>query len=106
MIVYEYDSNHINGKSIKSCNAAYLTRTYKKVHKMFTLRGLQPQLHILDNEFSNIFKNFMKKVDEKFQFVPPHLHRQNAAEMAIQRFKNHFISGLSSVKKDPPMYLW
>ena len=44
----------------------------------------------------------MTKVDEHFQFVPPHLHRQNAAERAIQTFKNYFIYGISSVNKYPP----
>ena len=74
MIVYEYDSNHIHGEPIKYQNAVYLTRANEKLHKMFTSRGLQPQLHILDNECSNIFKKFMTKVNEKSQFVPPHLH--------------------------------
>ena len=105
MIVYEYNSNHIHGEPIKSRNAADLARAYEKVHKMFTPRGMNPQLHILDNECSNIFNNFMTKVDEKFQFVPPHLHKRNAAERSIQKFKNHFISGISRVKKYPPMHL-
>ena len=36
----------------------------KKVNKMFTPRGLYPQLHILDNECSSLFKYFMIKIDE------------------------------------------
>ena len=63
MIVYEFDSNHIHGEPIKSLSVEDLTRAYEKVHKMFTSRGLQPQLHILDNECSNLFKHFMKKLD-------------------------------------------
>ena len=106
MIVYEYDSNHIHGEPIKYQNAVYLTRANEKLHKMFTSRGLQPQLHILDNECSNLFKNFMTKVDEKFQFVPPHLHQLNAAKRQIQTSNNHFIAGISSVNKDFPMHLW
>ena len=105
MILYEYNSNHIHGESIKSNNAVDLTRAYKKLHKMFTSRGLQPQLNILDNEFSSLFKHFMTKVDEKFQFLPPHLHRQNAAERVICTFKNHLIAGISSIKKYFPMHL-
>jgi hypothetical protein len=38
--------------------------------------------------------------------APPHLHRQNAAERAIQTFKNHFVAGLCSVDKQFPMNLW
>ena len=48
-IVYEYDFKNIHGEPIKSRNAADLTRALKKLHKMFTSRGLQPPLHILDN---------------------------------------------------------
>ena len=48
----------------------------------------------------------MLSVDEKYQLVPPHIHRRNAAERAIQTFKNHFIAGLSSVHKLFPMHLW
>ena len=47
----------------------------------------------------------MKQIDEKFQFVPPHLHQRNAAERAIQKFKNQFFSGISSVKKDSHIHL-
>jgi hypothetical protein len=38
--------------------------------------------------------------------VPPHLHRQNAAEQSIQTFKNHFVAGLCSVDTQFPLHLW
>ena len=38
--------------------------------------------------------------------VPPHLHQRNAAERAIQTFKNHFIAGMVSTHKDFPPHLW
>jgi len=41
-----------------------------------------------------------------FQLVPLHLHCWNAAEQAIQTFKNHFIARLCSVDKDFPISLW
>jgi hypothetical protein len=34
------------------------------------------------------------------------VHRRNAAERAIQTFKNHFIAGLCSTDKDFPLHLW
>ena len=41
------------------------------------------------------------------QSVKPHNHGVNAAERAIQTFKNHFISGLSiGDKKFPTIILW
>ena len=45
-------------------------------------------------------------MNEKFQLVPPHIHRRNSAERAIRTFKEHFISGLSSTHKDLPLHLW
>ena len=106
MIIYEYDYNHIHEEPIKYRTAAYLTKENKKFHKMFTSRGLQPKMHILDHECSNMFNNFMIKVDKKFQFVPTNLHRRNAAEREIQTFKNKLISGISSFKKYSTMHLW
>jgi hypothetical protein len=40
------------------------------------------------------------------QLVPHHLHHQNAAERAIQTFKNHFVAELCSVDKQFPMHIW
>ena len=60
VIIYEYNSNHIYGDPIKYCNAEDLIQSCKKVLSMFMSRGLQPKLHILDNEFSNMFKNYDK----------------------------------------------
>ena len=48
----------------------------------------------------------MIEKDELFQIVPPHLHRRNSAERAIQTFKNNFIAGLASVNKKSPIHLW
>jgi hypothetical protein len=42
----------------------------------------------------------------KIQLVEPHNHQANAAERAIQTFKNHFIAGLSTVDKAFPLQLW
>jgi hypothetical protein len=38
--------------------------------------------------------------------VPPHCHRRNAAERAICTFKEHFVSGISSVDPTFPFHLW
>jgi hypothetical protein len=38
--------------------------------------------------------------------VEPDNHRVNAAERAIQTFKNHFIAGLATVDKNFPLQLW
>ena len=76
------------------------------MRKLLCSRGLTQRTHVLDKEFSKVLKEYMEKENETFQLVPPHLHRRNAAERAIQTFKNHFIEGMVSTHKDFPLHLW
>ena len=48
----------------------------------------------------------MQKQKTSFQLVPPHTHRANAAERAIQTFKAHFTAGLASVDPEFPVAEW
>ena len=41
-----------------------------------------------------------------FQLVPPHVHRQNAAERAIRTFKNHFLAILATADPQLPASEW
>ena len=56
--------------------------------------GMKPTLHILDHEISQEYKDAIGTNGMKYQLVPPHDHRRNIAEKAIQVFKDHFISVL------------
>jgi hypothetical protein len=38
--------------------------------------------------------------------VAPHVHIQNAAELVIQTFKNHFVAILCATDKQFPLHLW
>jgi hypothetical protein len=60
----------------------------------------------MDNEASTALKHFLHSKDTQFQLVPPHVHRQNAAERAIQTFKNHFVAMLCSTDTQFPIHLW
>ena len=46
------------------------------------------------------------KWNVNYQLVPPHIHRRNVAERAIQTFKAHFLSVLAGVAVDFPRNLW
>ena len=59
-----------------------------------------PKLHIMDNKASAALKAALRKHKVKYQLAPLHLHRQNAAERAIQTFKAHLIVGLCSIDPD------
>ena len=69
--------------------------------------GIQPVLHILDNETSQDLLNFLEDTKElKVQRVPPDCHRRNTAERAIRTYKNHMIAGLCTIDNMFPINLW
>ena len=38
--------------------------------------------------------------------MPPKIHRRNAAERAIQSFKNHFLAGIATCNPKFPIHEW
>ena len=105
-VLYDYDSNSIHPVPIKSRSAESILAAYKLVHAKLLKAGLRPKLHRLDNECSQLLKDFMIAEQEDYQLVPPGSHRRNSAERAIRTYKNHFISGLSSANPSFPLNLW
>ena len=69
-------------------------------------KGFKPQFNVTDNQAANSIKRYLTQQKCKWQFVKPTNHRVNAAERAIQTYKNHFISGLCSTDPNWPMQLW
>jgi hypothetical protein len=51
-------------------------------------------------------KHFLTANDVDYQLVPSHCHRHNAAERAIQTFKEHFVEELAFVDPTFPLHLW
>ena len=93
MVAYDYDSDTIHAKPMKNCSGPELLKGYTTIHNLLYEHGLAPEIHYLDNECPKVLQKCMTEKDERFQLVPPHLHRRNLAERAIQTFKNHFITG-------------
>jgi hypothetical protein len=62
-------------------------------------RGLQPELMILDNEESQLLKQYLHEQNITFQLVPSYSHIRNAGERAIRSLKYHIIFGLCSKDK-------
>jgi hypothetical protein len=79
---------------------------YQKAVTLFESRGFKPLLQRLGNEALSALQSLMNENGIEFQLAPPHCHRRNAAERAIQTFKNHFIAGLCSTNCDFPLNLW
>jgi uncharacterized protein YgfB (UPF0149 family) len=105
MIIYDYDSTAILAEPIKNQSDQDILRTYSKLHKYLTDRGLKPQLQKLGNERSAALKQFMRTANLDFQLVPPDNHRHNAAERAIGIWKDHFVAGLASLNPHFSMHL-
>jgi hypothetical protein len=105
-ILYDYDSNSIHAEPIPNRKKESIKTAYTKILRLLQRRGLHPQLHRLDNEASQLLKEFITDENIEFQLTPASLHRRNWAERAIQTFKNHFISGLCTTHPDFPLNLW
>lgn len=106
MVVYDYDSNFLFAQPFPRRTKECILKAFQTVHKRLVQAGLRPKLQRLDNECSDILKQFMSVEGIDYQLVPPAVHRRNAAERAIRTFKNHFIAGLCSVDPEFPLHLW
>ncbi len=84
MIAYDCGSNNILAEPLKSRTGLSNKNTYHKIRHLRISRGLTPQTHIFDNECSQVLQTYRQKENEGFQLVPPHVHRRNAPDQAIQ----------------------
>ena len=106
MVLFAHDINAILAEPMKNRSQEEIMRATKKLHEYLTDRGFKPEVQILDNECPEALKKYFRHNNVTYQLVPPHLHRNNSAERAIQMFKDHLIAGLSSVNPSFPMHLW
>ena len=90
MILYDYDSNAILARPFKTRQAKEVVETWEKLYKDLTKNGHNTKCFFLDNECSAEMKAALQKYYLKYQLVPPDIHRRNAAERAVRKFKNHF----------------
>jgi hypothetical protein len=106
IVCYVYDCNYVKVIPMKSRSASEWVKEYDTIHQELTVKGFKPKLQTLDNEASAALKLFFTANDVDYQLVPPRCHRRNAAERAIRTFKEHFVTGLSSVDPAFPLHLW
>jgi len=108
LVCYDYDSNAILvAEPIQTRAAANMINAFKTMlDNLLTTAGAPPKFHIMDNEASNLLKHALFKRKIKYQLVPPHIHRINMVERAIQTFKAHFIAGLCTTDPKFPAREW
>ena len=106
MVVYDYNANVIWGRAIKNRQAATITSAWKELRDMFTVVGHRPTHYVMDNKINGDLRDAIKKENMQLQLTPPNIHRRNAAERAIQTWKNHFLSGLATCHPQFPVREW
>ena len=104
--MYNYDSNATVFEPLKNCQTKEMTKAFRSCCEKLKITPTNNNLFILDNECSQDIKNIIKIYDSKFQLVPPHQHRQNAAEKAIKPVKNHLLSGIATCHQQFPITKW
>ena len=106
MVLIKIDSNAILVEAMKNCTTGEMIHAYQVLVERLCSAGINPTMHILDNECPAKFKERIKSNNMKYQLVPPHDHRRNITEKAIQVVKAHFISILCGADKSFPLHLW
>ena len=59
LILFDIDINSMFAKTIPNCNKHYIKYAYANILEIHKNRGLKHQLHTLDNEASDILKEFI-----------------------------------------------
>ena len=98
-IMYIYDANAIMSVALPDRRGSSIRNAWLTIYQKLQFNVYAPKLHILDNQCSTDIKDAFKRHNVEFQRIPPHQHRRNAAERAIQTWKAHFIAGLSTWDK-------
>ena len=106
MVAHHCDTNAILVRPMPSRSQQHLQSAFKSIYETLCNAGHEPTEIRLDNEAPTSLRKYFTKQKMTYQLVPPHNHRRNYAEKAINTFKNHFIAGLSSLHKNFPMDLW
>ena len=61
---------------------------------------------MVDNQATKYIKQFLTKKECNLQVVQPHNHHINAADRAIQTFKDAFIAALATTDNEFLLQLW
>ena len=92
MVLYNTTSNAILVEPLRNKTIGEMFATYETLVERLKEGGLEPKMHILDNEILQEYKEAIEEHGMKFQLVPSNNHRRNIAKKAIRVFKDHFIS--------------
>jgi hypothetical protein len=105
-VMYHYKTNAILVKTIKNLDNHSIYEAYKQLFETLEAKGYKPKMNVIDNQAMKYIKKFLTTKDCDLQVVEPHNHRVDAAERAIQMFKDAFIAALAMTDSEFPLQLW
>jgi len=105
-VMYHYETNAILVKAIANVDDRSIFAAYKEIFETLEAKGYKPKMNVMDNQATKYIKKFLTEKECDLQLVEPHNHRVNAAERAIQMFKNAFIAALATTDRDFLLQLW
>ncbi len=106
MVLCENTSNAILVQGMKTRTLGEMVLAYMILIARLKVAGIEPKIHLLDNECSQEYKDKISGNGIKYQLVPHNNHRRNIVEKAIQTFNDHFVTALCGTDKKFPMQLW
>ena len=106
VVTYDYGNNFIEAREVSDLKDETIVDAVQQIFDKMEEHGHEPKLNVMDNQAARPLKAYLKTKQCKWQFVDPHNHRVNAAERAIQMFKNHIISGFCCTDSEWPLQLW
>jgi hypothetical protein len=104
-VMYHYKTNSILATPIANMDDKCIFKAFKTNFEMLEEKGYKPKVNVMDNQATKYIKQFVTKKECKLQLVEPH-NRVNAAERAIQTFKDAFIAALATKDIDFSLQLW
>ena len=105
-VMYHYETNAILVKAIANVDDRSIFEAYKEIFETLEAKGYKPKMNVMDNQATKYIKKFLTEKECGLQLVEPHNHRVNAAERAIQTFKDAFIAALATTDREFPLQLW
>jgi hypothetical protein len=106
LFVYQYETNAILALPIANLEGNIIFEKKKKKIEFLESKGHKIRLNVMDNQASCQIRQFLTKNKCNLLLVEPHNHHVNAAEQAIQTFKDHFVSALATTNTKFPLQLW
>jgi hypothetical protein len=104
--MYHYKKNAIFATPIPGLDLQSILDAYKKNFEFLVSKGYTPKMNVMDNQATKAIKSYLTPQQCHLQIIKPGNHRINAAERAIQTFKNRFIGALGTTDVDFPIQVW